>query len=288
MSKKTVLLYFGDVFWCTTPYEGVEIYRELNKEFNVIPLINHKDIRINKKWRGNEKFYFDSSVFESLPFVKLKNQNEILEIYKKSRASLMIMPSHMQFKPWAAQRNRYLKSQGVTLCFWDTGGGDGLYCDSKTTGWEYFFAKGDAWKEVMKDSSKFPNFCGVKMKENPDKIFVTGSPSFDHLRGTGDKLNFCKKYNLDKDKPIIAYLPGNPRPDGKYRDTMNQIHQGLFELMSLNYQICFKTHPADYISTESMNEYYGVHPRAHLGGYSALSIAMCITTPHTKGVGYRA
>ena len=45
MSKKTVLLYFGDVFWCTTPYEGVDIYCELNKEFNVIPLINYKDIR---------------------------------------------------------------------------------------------------------------------------------------------------------------------------------------------------------------------------------------------------
>ena len=38
-------------------------------------------------------------------------------------------------------------------------------------------------------------------------------------------------------------------------------------IKKLDYQICFKTHPGDYISTEK--GYYAIHPRAQRGGYSS-------------------
>ena len=266
--KKTLLLYFGDVFWCTTPYEGVEIFNELSKEYNVIPVFGSGDIRIHKTWRGDEKFWFDKSIFQSLPYEEANGQSELLDIYNKTNSELLLMSSHMQFKSHLAQRNRFLKRNGVKICLWDIGGGDGLYCDSPTAGWDFFLAKGDMWKEIMKDSEKFPKFCGAKMKENPENIFVTGSPSFDHLVTPSNRFIFCEKYNLDHSLPIVAYLPGNPRPDSKYSKSMNELHEGLLKLQKLNHQICFKTHPGDYISTESINEYHGVHPRARMGGYA--------------------
>ena len=39
-------------------------------------------------------------------------------------------------------------------------------------------------------------------------------------------------------------------------------------MKSLGVQICLKSHPNDYISSESQNEYFGIHPRAQRGGYS--------------------
>jgi len=266
---KNIMLYFGDVFWCTTPYEGLNLFKFLSSEFNVIPVINHRDIRIKKVWRGNEKFWFDVNVFKNLNCTTIKNEKEMLEVYNKNNCKLIIMPSHMQFKHRFANRNLYLKKSGVKIAFWDTGGGDGLFCDSIKTGWEYFFSKGVAWKSIMHDSSKYPDFCGVPLKEDPKKVFVTGSPSFDHLIGPPkiSKEEFCKKYKLKKELPIIAYLPGNPGPDNKYKKSIDQLNSGIKQLQKLNYQICFKTHPGDYISTEKESEYYGVHPRAMRGGY---------------------
>ena len=270
---KKILLYFGDVFWCTTPYVGVSIFYELSKDYDVIPVFHINDIRTSKTWRGNEKFWFDKTVFHKLPYEEISGEdsNSLLNLYKSSGAQLLLMPSHMQFKTPFALRNRFLKENGVKICFWDTSGGDGLFCDSNTTGWEYFLTKGSKWKEIMKDSEKFPKFPGVRMKENPENIFVTGSPEFDQLVIPADKASFCKKYGLDMELPIVAYLPGNPRPDntGNNQKLMAELHSGLLRLQSLNYQICFKSHPSDYISTESQNVYYAVHPRARLGGYSA-------------------
>lgn len=274
----TVLLYFGDAFWCTVPYNGLELYYELSKTHKVIPVFMNNDIRLHKTWRGDEKFWFDVNEFKKIPYIETNN---LLNVYRANNCDMCIMPCQMQHKEKFAARNRNMKNAGAILSFWDCGGADLLYCNSDGVGWNYFFAKGDAWKNTVCNSiSPIHN-----SKEDSKLMFSCGSLDFDELFLNNDlvvkidtlsKLQFCKKYDLDSHRPIIAYIPSNPRPDNNYtypsgitaRQALNDINNTLTDLIASDgYQICFKTHPGDYISTESQSEYHGLHPRAQLGGY---------------------
>lgn len=279
----TILLYFGDVFWCTVPYNGLALYYELSKNHNVIPVFMRNDIRIHKKWRGNERFYFDVSEFGKIPYVET---DDLLGTYITTGAELCIMPCQMQFKENFARRNRAMKDAGAKLCFWDCGGADSMWCHTDETGWSYFFSKGSSWKKYMVDSTSISHFHSKQLNASETSIFSCGALDFDELFLESDaqvripilsKEEFCNKYNLDQNRPIVAYIPANPRPDNNFkypsgitaRDGLRDINRSLISLMERGYQICFKTHPGDYIATEILGEYYGLHPRAHLGGYKS-------------------
>lgn len=281
--RKRVILYFGDVFWCTVPYSGLSLFHELSKDFEVFPVFQSNDIRLYKEWDGSEKYHFNKDFFSEIDPIETSN---LVETYKKLGADLTITPCQMQFKNQFASRNRALRSEGCKIGLWDVGGSDGLWCPSGKTGWEIFFSKGQAWKDKMVDSSSLKALPHV-MSEDDSKIFLTGCLDYDEMFDDYNfklrvpvltKREFCDKYGLDVNRPIIAYAPANPRPDQNYRypdgtsarQALTNINDTLFDLSSNEgYQVCFKTHPGDYMdgNPSDSTKYNGVHPRARMGSY---------------------
>ena len=289
---KKIALYFGDVFWCTAPYAGLQLFYELSKEYDVIPIFMKNDIRLHKKWNGNERFYFDVEEFRKIPYIEVEKTStpggELYDLYSsyyKHEASMLLMSCQMQFKGPFAYRNRCLRDNGIKIGMWDVGGCDALYVPSSVSGWSCFFSKGEKFKKHMINSSDL-GVPGISMEEDGKTIMTCGTPDFDEImiredvypRATRlDNHDFCSKYSLDPNRPIVAYVPANPRPDNSYRypsgvsarEALQDINIKLLELQNkYGYQVCFKTHPGDYIDYEDSMSYAGVHGRATFGGYS--------------------
>ena len=289
---KKISLYFGDVFWCTAPYAPLQVFHELSKKYDVLPIFAKNDIRLHKKWNGTEKFYFDVKHFRDIPYVEAEklasspygDVPDLASCYKKHGSDILLMSCQMQFKPHFSNRNIALTNEGVKIALWDVGGSDALYVPSSNVGWSGFFSKGKRFKDCMMDSSEI-GLNYIDMNESGDKIVVSGTPDFDEIIADHDlevrtpildRPSFCEKYSLDPGRPIIAYIPANPRPDGSYtypsgitaRQALADINNTLLRLQSeRGYQVCFKTHPGDYIDWEDSKLYAGLHPRARFGGY---------------------
>jgi hypothetical protein len=260
---KKIVLYFGDSFWCSTPYEGVALFYELQKDHEVYPVFINNDIRLHKEWRGGEKYFFDKSVFQNLPHIET---DSLVSTCKDLGVDLTVMSCQMQFKRQFEQRNFQLKTEtNSKILMFDIGGEDVTFCKH----WDFLAIKGELWKKRMGGG---------------DNICPTGVIGLDELYSDYDfhiripkldKVAFCKKYDLDPKKPIIAYVPANPAPDNKYSyrsgvsasQALTDINNMLKKLMSEGYQVCFKTHPNDYITEEINSGYHGIHPRGVRGGY---------------------
>ncbi len=78
----------------------------------------------------------------------------------------------------------------------------------------------------------------------PERIFVTGSPIFDHvgdLKGKYDREKVCQEYGIDPNKKFVLYATQN-FPDEKKRRVFIAF---LYALRSLpNVQLVVKLHPA--------------------------------------------
>ena len=68
MSKleKKIAVFAGDLFWSSIPYDSLNVYREVSKQYNCSFVMFENDLRLTKKFSGNEKFYFDKSLFSSI------------------------------------------------------------------------------------------------------------------------------------------------------------------------------------------------------------------------------
>ena len=275
-------IYFGDVFWSTIPYQGLSLYYELSKKMEVLPIFNTGDIRLHKKWRGDEKFRFNTSLFKEIPFIE---SSDLLSTLKSCNIKTLIISLQMQFKANFSARNRSIAQSGIDIFLYDCGGCDSFFINShgdKHLWWSKFFIKSNYFKKCLSDplvSTKIKKSLNLPLGLiKHEDVIPSGcidydelSPNYDfHIKNDVlDKISFCKKYNLDPNKKIISYIPGNPSVNHKYVKLLSELNNLLLELQSdFGYQVCFKSHPNDYISSESPSEYSSIHPRAQMGGYS--------------------
>lgn len=274
-----IALYFGDCFWSTVPYQGLSLYYELSKQIEVLPIFNTRDIRLHKKWRGDEKFWFNTDFFKDIPFIESSDLPSTLQSHSIKH---LIMSSQMQEKSVFANRNLSIFKNGCNIYLYDCGGGDFVWLNSKShPWWNKFFIKSDYFKKCLIDPNigvRGKKFYGVPLGDpRAIDIIPSGCLEYDELSPEYEfpfridvlnKEQFCKKYNLDVNKKIISYMPGNPGPNHKYRKLLSELNNLLLELqVDFNYQVCFKSHPNDYISSENTSEYSSIHPRAQRGGY---------------------
>ena len=50
---KKIGVFLGDLFWSSTPYDGVNLYHELSQNFETDLIVFKDDIRINKQFFDN-------------------------------------------------------------------------------------------------------------------------------------------------------------------------------------------------------------------------------------------
>jgi len=251
---KKVAILLGDFFWSSIPYDGISLLKILKEELEdqVDLLMFEKDIRLNKKFQGNEKYYFNTDVFTKEKNLRtIKNWGDLYNISKDY--SIVVTSTHI------APKTRYPKEirnmMHCPMAAWDVGGADIL--TNATMFATIYFAKAPIWKQWLQNK-------GIDEK----KIYVTGSPHYDpYITGVYDlecKKSFFAKYDLKMDSKSILVCPSNP---GSHKE---QFQQNMLQLKLLsehcnnnNVNLLIKTYPHDYIFHELESQFTGIYKRIY-------------------------
>ena len=258
MSSKRIAVFLGDFFWSSIPYDGLELYNALSIDFDVDLLMFAKDIRLNKKFDGTEKYKFDINVFKSVKNLKMMNNwGDLYEI--SSNYSFILAPTHICAKTrYPHDFRKKIKSKMIA---WDIGGSDILTSAVKFA--DHFCVKGDIWKEWL-----------IRMKHDESKVFVTGSPHYDHYaRGNtiDDSFNltldeFRTKYGIsDSIENIILITPSNPKTHIEHFNKNVKELEKLYTSLPESASLILKTYPSDYLYSEHEHQYSGVYKSYFFG-----------------------
>lgn len=257
MTPKRIAVFLGDFFWSSIPYDGLELYNALSIDFDIDLLMFRRDIRLNKQFNGTEKFKFDTNIFKSTKnLIEMKDWGELYELSKQY--TFILAPTHI------CAKTRYpldfREKINCKMIAWDIGGSDILTNAVKFA--DYFCVKGEVWKEWL-----------VRMKYDETKIFVTGSPHYDHYlrENTIDSsLNlssdgFRKKYNIDNSQKIILITPSNPKTHVDHFNRNVKELEKLYEKLPESVALILKTYPSDYLHAEREHQYSGVYKSNFFG-----------------------
>lgn len=251
---KKIAVFLGDFFWSSVPYDGYRLLKQLQKNLDVQVdfLMFEKDIRLNKKFSGKEKFIFDTNIFKSESnLITLKSWNDLYTISKDYH--LIITSTHI------APKTRYpsdIRSKKKCLfAAWDIGG-----LDIMTNAIHFadlYFVKGRNWKKWL---------CDKGLKD--ENIFITGSPHYDDyiIQSYDEKkrIDFFKKYSLNKDLKTLLICPSNP---GSHKEHFEQNITQLQKLVNLSKKLdlnlLLKTYPHDYVFYENETPLSGIYRRIY-------------------------
>lgn len=244
MARK-VAVFLGDFFWSSIPYDGLELQKFLNQQYDCDLILFQDDVRITGKFSGRHRFTVDQQRFLTSDNLRLiKSWDEL----KRISAEYFFIITSVHIAP--KTRYPYLKDMKCPIAVWDIGGADILSNSFQFA--TFFFVKGKKWKEWV------PLF-GV-----PDKnVFVTGTPHYDqYFQGNVDRVSlrdkFFQKYKLQPGKDLILVLPSNP---GGHRLHHAESHKFLVELSKVDANVVVKTHPLDYLFYEKEKIYSGIYRR---------------------------
>lgn len=242
-------ILLGDFFWSSIPYDGLCLFNEFVRNGDHVDLLMFEnDIRLNKKFRGDEMYRFDPSLFRVPELRTIGDWNDLARI--SSDYDLIISSAHI------APKTRYphglKKEMKCPMAAWDIGGTDILtnaICYAT-----YFFVKGPIWRDWLET-------LGV----DPKNVFVTGSPHYapylasHEMRLYDTREEFGKKHGLDGEKEWLFVAPSNPK---SHQEQFKQNYPMLEELCARDdIEVVVKTYPGDYLFYESEGPYTGVYRR---------------------------
>lgn len=255
---KKIAVFGGDLFWSNLPYELLNYYEKLNKKYNVDLLLFEKDIRLNKKFVGYEKFFFDSKKYTDCEnLVIIKNWEEFYKIsanYSEIFCSCKIAPK-TRF-PYDFKEKIKTK-----ITVWDTGGTD-ILTDSHYIA-NNWITKGSVFKDYLLVGERTTNVC------DSENVQIGECPLYERYFNNEivhgkllDKKSFLDYYGLDVDKKTILVCPTNPSSHTKQlRDNIFTLESILSEAENLNIQVILKTYPHDYVFYEKNYQYSSVYRR---------------------------
>ncbi len=263
--KNKIAVFSGDMFWSTTPYEPLDVFNALSELFDTDLIMFKKDIRLNKIFKGFEKFKFNSSLYKSCKnLLTIENWQEFEKLakdYKIILCSAKIYPKTRYPSTFDDTRKNGLFEK---VYFWDVGGPD-LFTDvlnahkKHITNQKNVLVKSNIWKEYIHKIDTCHN------------VNVVGAPQYDpfiknykglHSLLSGD--DFCKKYQLKSTSKKILVAPHNP---GSHKDQFNENLLNLEKIFNFidknnkNYEVLVKTYPHDYVFYEPDGFYTGVYKR---------------------------
>lgn len=247
-STSRIAVFLGDFFWSSIPYDGLRLQEVLSEKCRTVDLLMFEnDIRINKKFSGDELFKFDPKIFCDNP--RLKTLKSWSDFFTASRDYELIVSS-THIAPKTRYPHQVKESTACPIACWDIGGADVLTNTKFAT---YYFVKGKIWRDWLE-------LLGISSKDN---IFVTGSPHYDGYRTVSTRQDFKKKYDLNKKKMIVV-CPTNP---GTRRDLFERNFSILEKIVARSetedVDVVVKTYPNDYLFYETEEQYSGVYKRKY-------------------------
>ena len=257
--KKSIVrigVFAGDLFWSSCPYECLNVYEDVSLRFNYDYIVFRNDIRLNKKFSGEEQFFFDVEKFKNCPGLRvIDTWNDFYNL--TSDYDLILCRCKV------APKTRFPEDMGTKskcpIVVWDVGGLDILTWEARHA--TRFLVKGRRWldylRQVKPDSE---NVSEVSLCPQYDpyyrKDLKHGLPI--------SRIDFFKKYNVDLKKEIMLIAPSNP---GSHVDHFNEnlkILENISQAAEDNgYQVVIKTYPHDYVFYERESQYSGVYKRRY-------------------------
>ena len=270
---KKIGVFLGDFFWSSIPYDGLPLYNLLSEHYETDLIMFDDDIRLNKKFQGHEKFYFNPEHFRNCNLKTVANWDHFYEI--SSNYELILTSVHIAPKtrlPYSApvssswtsfspdNKIKKIKIAQCPVAVWDAGGADVLANPRIFS--DFIFVKGPIWKDWL-----------VKMGENEDNVFVTGSPHYDNYLDEFlpfmpepilNKKEFNTKYQLSENSTKILIMPCNPGSHKEYfEENMEQLEKIYRLAEQYSTELLVKTYPHDYIYNETEEPYTGIYRRVY-------------------------
>lgn len=250
---KKIAVFAGDLFWSSIPYDSLNVYKSIFNHYRCSFVMFENDIRLTKKFSGNERFYFDRSQFQNCDgLVTVKNWDQFKTLTNDYDAIL----SGPKLFPKTRRPGISLDDIRSKWILWDIGGAD-ILTDCSSIRPYASLVKGPLWK----------SWCEKIYKNSTS--YVVGSTHydyyFDEFSGLGTPISrndFFKKYNLDDTKSTLLIAPSNPSSHtGQLLENMKHINS-LVDLCEKNrIQIILKTYPNDYVYHEKDGYGTGIYKR---------------------------
>jgi len=248
-------VFGGDLFWSSIPYECLNVFHNLNSTLDCDLILFDKDIRLNKKFNGNEKYFFDVQQYKGVEnLVTIKDWDEFYKI--SSNYDIILCSS--KIAPKLRRPKDFRRRKRAAIGMWDVGG-----CDILTDAVQFadaFFTKGEIWTEWL-------NVMGWR-----GHTITTGCPHYDYFLDdaslhTGKPLGqeeFDVKYGLEPGEKRILILPTNPSSHTEYfNENLKYLEQLCTLAKDKNIKLLLKTYPHDYLFFEKESQYTGIYRRTH-------------------------
>jgi hypothetical protein len=254
-----VAVFAGDLFWSSCPYEHLNVAHYLGQHCNADLVMFEDDIRLNKKFTGEEKFRFDPALFAQHPRLRtVKSWDELVSAssdYDALIANCKIAPK--------TRTPSMLGSKGAFKCpvvALDVGGTDQLtdcpHADIAVT-------KSPHWADKVSEMWSIP---AVALGCHQYDYYHLDTMRYGRRL---QKQEFAEKYGVDPDRSLLI-APTNPNSHlDMYRIGMMTLDDVCRRFSDAGYSILVKTYPHDYVFREREAPMTGVYRR---------------TSPHTNGL----
>ena len=249
-------VFGGDLFWSSCPYECLNVYEDVSSSFETDYILFKDDIRINKKFTGNEEFFFEKERFLNCPGLRIIE--DWTDFYKISSEYDAIL-CRCKVAPKTRFPEDMKTRASCPIIAWDVGGLDILTWEARHA--THFLVKGKKWLDYITQ---------VK-PESHGKSEISLCPQYDPyyrkdlkhgLPLSRDK--FFKKYNLDLNKSTLLITPSNPGSHTQHFDQNIEVLKRIsLAAQDKDYQVIVKTYPHDYVFYENELPYSGIYKRRY-------------------------
>lgn len=273
MMKNKIGVIAGDLFWSSIPYDSLNVQLAFSRETNADIIMFDKDIRLNKKFTGEEKFSFDKNHFtDNKNLVVIKNWDDLTKLSR----NYDFLVSSAKIAPKTRYPHDIFKNLNCPIGAWDVGGADVLTY-AKT--YNFYLLKGEIWKNWLQNI----NPTGMS--------YVTGTPHYDYyyddFSGYGKPLNqdkFYQKYSLDPNKKKILIAPSNPSSHvSQFCDNLSNLEKLVKIAQQADIELLVKTYPHDYVLRENDSNYTGIYKRhSKIAGEKTQYEFISTTFPYIK------
>ena len=249
-------VFSGDLFWSSCPYECLNVYEDVSLKYDTDYIIFRSDIKLNKVFTGDEKFYFDTQKFKNCPNIRVIDTWE--DLYTISSEYDLIL-----CRCKIAPKTRFPEDMKVEMkcpvVVWDVGGIDILTWEARHA--THFLTKGPEWLRYLL----------ITNQDLVDKSTISLCPQYDPYyrrdikHGTPlTRESFFKKYKIDLKKELLLITPSNPGSHvGHFDENLKTLENICKNAQNNNYQVIVKTYPHDYIFYEREGPYTGIYKRRY-------------------------